>query len=137
MKSGGRLDLLKIVDTNANELPDWWETDHFASLGVNPSADPDGDGMNNRQEYLAGTHPNNSASRLTIAEAGLLPGGDFTLTFPSVAGIRYRIETSDTLAPNSWSPLGLDLTGTGGILPATDFTANKPAKRFYRVRVIP
>ena len=137
VKSGGRLDLLKIVDTNANELPDWWETDHFASLGVNPTADPDGDGMNNHQEYLAGTLPNNSGSRLAITQAGLVPGGDFTLSFPSVAGVSYRIETSATLAPNSWSPLGPDLTGTGGPLQATDARANKPAKRFYRVRVIP
>ena len=135
--SGGRLNLLKIVDTNANELPDWWETDHFATLGVNPTADPDGDGMNNLQEYLAGTLPNNSGSRLAITQAGLVAAGDFSLTFPSVAGISYRIETSATLAPNSWSPLGPDLTGTGGPLQATDATANKPAKRFYRVRVIP
>lgn len=135
--TGGRLNLLKIVDTNANELPDWWETDHFATLGVNPTADPDGDGMNNLQEYLAGTLPNNSGSRLAITQAGLGPGGDFTLTFPSVAGISYRIETSATLAPNSWTPLGPDLTGTGGPLQAADATADKPAKRFYRVRVIP
>ena len=135
--SGGRLNLLKIVDTNANELPDWWESDHFASLGVSPTADPDGDGMNNHQEYLAGTDPNNSASRLAITQAGLIPDGGFTLSFPSIVGISYRIETSDTLAANSWTALGPDLTGTGGSLQATDSTANKPAKRFYRVRVMP
>ncbi len=137
VKSGGRLNLLKIVDTNTNELPDWWETDHFATLGVNPSADADGDGMNNHQEYLAATNPNNAASRLAITQAGLVPAGDFILSFPSVSGISYRIETNNTLAPNSWTPLGADLTGTGSILQATDATANKPAKRFYRVRVIP
>ena len=44
---------------------------------------------------------------------------------------------SATLAADSWTALGADLTGTGGILQATDATAPKPAKRFYRVRVIP
>lgn len=137
VKSGGRLNLLNIIDTNANELPDWWETDHFIALGVTPSADPDGDGMSNLQEFLAGTDPNNPASRLAITQAGFIPAGDFTLTFPSVAGITYRVEISGTLAADSWTALGADLTGTGGILQAADSTANKPAKRFYRVRVIP
>jgi len=137
VKSGGRLNLLNIIDTNANELPDWWETDHFIALGVTPGADPDGDGMNNLLEYLAGTDPNNPASRLAITQAGFVPAGDFTLTFPSVSGITYRVETSGTLAPDSWTALGADLSGTGGILQAADSTANKPANRFYRVRVIP
>ncbi len=137
VKSGGRLNLLKIIDTNANELPDWWETDHFTTLGVNPAADPDGDGMSNLQEFLAGTAPTNPASRLAITQAELLPTSDFTLAFPSVTGITYRLEISDSLAPNSWTTLGPDLTGTGGILQTTDATAPKPVKRFYRVRVIP
>lgn len=137
VRSGGRLNLLKIVDTNANALPDWWETDHFNTLGVIPAADPDGDGMSNLQEFFAGTTPTNPASRLAITQAEFLPTSDFTLTFSSVAGVTYRLEMSATLAADSWTTLGADLTGTGGILQATDATAPKPAKRFYRVRVIP
>ncbi|MES2920838.1 MAG: S8 family serine peptidase [Verrucomicrobiota bacterium] len=140
VKSGGRLNLLNIVDTNANELPDWWETDHFTTLCAIPTADPDGDGMNNLQEFLAGTGPDNSVSRFAILQSGFVPTpppGAYILTFASVPGIVYRVEMSDTLAPDSWSPLGPDLTGTGGILQAADSAADKPAKRFYRVRVIP
>ncbi len=49
----------------------------------------------------------------------------------------YRVESSDTLAPDSWTALGVDITGTGGILEAMDASSNKPLKRFYRVKVIP
>ena len=74
------------------------------------------------------------------ALTSFIPNGlnrDFRLTFPSISGITYRVETSETLAPNSWSALGTDLTGTGADLQATDAAANTRPQRFYRVRVIP
>ena len=66
VRTGGRLNLLKIVDTDSNALPDWWETDYYGAIGVNPNTDADGDGMTNLEEYLAGTHPQDPASRLAI-----------------------------------------------------------------------
>ena len=140
MRTGGRLNLLNIVDTNANGLPDWWETDYFDAIGVNPNTDTDGDGMTNLQEYLAGTHPKNPASRLAITQTAFIPNGinrDFRLTFPSATGITYRVEFNDTLALNSWITLGADLTGNGTDLQATDQAASTHSRRFYRVRVIP
>lgn len=140
VRTGGRLNLLNIVDTNANGLPDWWETDYFDAIGVNPNTDTDGDGMTNLQEYLAGTHPKNPASRLAITQTAFIPNGinrDFRLTFPSATGITYRVEFSDTLALNSWITLGADLTGNGTDLQATDQAASTHSRRFYRVRVIP
>jgi len=140
VRTGGVLNLLGIVDSNANGLPDWWESAHFSALGVNPAADADGDGMTNLQEYLAGTNPNSAASRLAITGARLVPNGsnrDFHLSFPSVSGVTYRVEASDSLGPGSWTALGADLRGTGADLQAADPAANTRAKRFYRVEVIP
>lgn len=45
-------------DNDENGLPDEWEINNFGSTGVDPTADPDGDSRTNRQEYLAGTNPN-------------------------------------------------------------------------------
>lgn len=46
-----------VVDTSdldGSGLADWWEIKYFGAIGQNPNADPDGDGMTNRQEYEAG-----------------------------------------------------------------------------------
>lgn len=136
VKSGGRLDLLKIIDTDADGLPDWWETDHFGTLAAEPDADPDGDGSNNFQEYLAGTDPANPASRFAVTESSVAPDGSFTLAFPSVADIFYRAEYTNDLASNLWLPLGGDIIGTGGTLTVTDSSPAKPQHRFYRVKVL-
>jgi alpha-tubulin suppressor-like RCC1 family protein len=45
------------IDENSNGIPDWWEYKYFGHLGVDPNADPDGDGLSNLQEYQAGTDP--------------------------------------------------------------------------------
>ena len=45
-------------DSDNNGLPDFWERINFGHLGVDPNADPDGDGFSNLQEYQMGTNPN-------------------------------------------------------------------------------
>lgn len=58
--SAYRLDLeiaVPMPDADGQGLPDWWQRQFFSHLGVDPNADPDHDGWNNRREYLAGTSP--------------------------------------------------------------------------------
>ena len=38
-------------------LPYSWEIEYFGYIGINPNADPDGDGYTNLQEYQNGTNP--------------------------------------------------------------------------------
>ncbi len=52
-----RLKPAAITDTDGNGLPDWWEIKHFGTIGVDPAADPDGDGASNRLEFERGTLP--------------------------------------------------------------------------------
>jgi hypothetical protein len=47
-----------LYDGDGNGLPDAWEIQHFGATGVDPNADPDNDGLTNRQEYDLGTNPN-------------------------------------------------------------------------------
>ena len=140
IRNGGRLNLLKMIDTDSNGLPDWWEMDYFGVIGVIPNLDADGDGATNLQEYLAGTNPRSAASKLAITQTARIRDGAtsaFRIVFPSVSGITYRVEYSDTLALGSWTALVPDLIGTGGTLQAVDSAVATHPKRFYRVGVVP
>ncbi len=44
-------------DTDSDGLPDSWEMQYFGTLAYNGADDPDGDGINNTQEYQSGTNP--------------------------------------------------------------------------------
>jgi hypothetical protein len=49
-------------DSDADGLPDAWETSHFGNLAQAGHGDPDGDGFTNLQELTAGTNPANARS---------------------------------------------------------------------------
>jgi hypothetical protein len=44
-------------DTDADGLPDWWETQYFGDLTAPADGDGDGDGITNAKEFERGTHP--------------------------------------------------------------------------------
>ena len=50
-------DPFEWVDSTGSGLPDAWELYYFGELGVDPDADPDGDGLTNLQEFEIGTDP--------------------------------------------------------------------------------
>lgn len=78
----------EYVDYDADKLPDYWERLYFGSATIgDPSADTDGDGLNNRDEYeLFSSHPHQQPIRIdnstrTIQDAVLaaLPGDTIRL----------------------------------------------------------
>ena len=98
-------------------------------------ADPDGDGMNNWQEWIAGTNPTNAASVLRMTSAAPAASG-ITVSWTSVSGRSYTLERSSNLgvAP-AFSAVQSGLADPGGILTYTDTNAVGPGPFFYRVRV--
>jgi hypothetical protein len=80
------------TDSNADGLPDAWERLYFGIIAVNPNADADGDGMSNKEEYLAGTNPTNATDRLRITTFASSPKRtNVTLTWSSVLTREYQI----------------------------------------------
>jgi fibronectin type 3 domain-containing protein len=124
-----------------SELENWRQT-HFGITTDTGNAadadDPDGDGWTNVSEYIAGTIPTDPASVLRITMLAS-SGDDMLISFPSVTGRLYRVERSETLAPDSWTtvltqtlPANL-LPGTGALIQITDTEGALLPRRFYRV----
>lgn len=135
---GGSTQIRFGPDTVGDGISDSWRQTHFGGVTGDSCAacDPDGDGLNNSKEYLAGTDPKNSANLLRIAVAQP-SGADFVVSFPTVVGMKYRVEKRDAMDTGSWTTLQDNIDGTGGIIPINDPGAATLPKRFYRVRLLP
>ena len=136
-----RLTNLVIVDTDGDGMPDWWE-DQFGlnkNSGADATLDLDGDGASNLNEFRAGTIPNNAASVFRIV-AVKLEGPDVRVSWSTVGGKSYRVQTNGTLAAafGDFSPL---ITVPGSGESTTNYVhsggASNSAARFYRVRLGP
>jgi subtilisin family serine protease len=132
--TGGRLDLARIVDSDGNGLPDWWELEYFGVLtGTDPNADPDGDGASNLAEFLAGTNPTNYNSALRLQVLGANPA---VLQWPSAAGRYYNLLGATNLL-TGFSPIQTNLTATPPLNTATDVPPPNASRTFYRLQLDP
>jgi hypothetical protein len=95
-----------ILDSDDDGMPDSWEL----ANGLNPNdpndaqLDKDADGTTNLQEYIAGTDPRSSGSKLgaTIERSG--SAGQFAIKFIAVAGHTYTVRYKNDLA-GTWTRL--------------------------------
>jgi len=125
-----------LMDTNGLPIP--WELSYFGHTGVDPNADPDGDGMSNLQEYLAGTDPNDPNSDLEITAFNAASGGTVVdVTWESVLTRNYYIQKRLSLDANSaWLDSGLGLISPDGATTTRAIADTNAPMRFYRVRAI-
>ena len=92
--------LTYLTDSDNDRLGDDWETRFLGGLTAHPLEDADEDGLNNREEFLAGTHPRDSSSRLKLDALTSAEGP--ILRWEAVAGLSYTIQASKTLTRDSW-----------------------------------
>jgi uncharacterized lipoprotein YddW (UPF0748 family) len=116
-------------------VPRWWR-DFFFGGAVDPSLDPDGDGLTTAGEYLAGTDPMRPSSKLRfwIADGA---SNRLGLAFsPFHLGRSNALQHASTLGTNEWSNAGISpeagTNGSSGLFTVTNASA---PQKFYRLRV--
>jgi subtilisin family serine protease len=134
--SGGRLNLLRIVDTDLNGLPDWWEQSYFGQLlGTQASADADGDGASNYAEWVAGTNPTNPASCLRLLTPTVTATNIVIIQWPSVAGKSYRLERATNLIIGFDAIVRSNIAATPPINSEPDIAVLPTQPLYYRILV--
>ncbi len=116
------------------ETYDEWRTSIFGSDPEGePGEDPDGDGLSNHAEYLAGTDPLDGSSAFRPALDAT--NDDFTLRFELPVNRSFLIHTSGDL--QTWTPW--DIPGNQGLPVAgglIEFTRPiETPRRFFRIEI--
>jgi hypothetical protein len=124
--------LTVLRDFDRDGVPDVIEQ----ALGMNTNntadgaMDLDGDGVSNRDEFTAGTDPQDPASYLWVD--GGQASGITTIWFPAMSNKTYTVEFCDDLNVSAWLKLDdIVARSTNHLRVLTD--PNPTASRFYRV----
>jgi hypothetical protein len=137
--ANGYLEILPAVaDYNFDGLDDSFQRKYFfpfTSTNAAPTADPDGDGMNNYAESVAGTIPTNAASLLKMQSVTVTNNGR-VLRWQSVSGKRYQVSTRTNLLAGSWQNIGAPVSAVSTTAQYLDTPITNGA-RFYRVQALP
>jgi Matrixin/Carboxypeptidase regulatory-like domain len=126
-----------VLDYNFDGLDDAFQRTYFplfTAANAAPTADPDGDGMNNLAEYIAGTNPTNAASVFKLLSPTNSSGGT-AVRWLSVAGKSYQVLSRTNLLAGSWRTNGTAVTATGTNTQYLD-AGGTNGVRFYRVQVL-
>jgi hypothetical protein len=143
-------------DADGDGLPDAWEEwvlrcvgksyDAAAIAAFDPKADADGDGMDNRAEFLAGTDPFLETEMFAITAFESVAGTDrVKIRFTTRSNRKYHVVFSESLGENAvWAPVptskkadgALDYEkydGTGRVLTIYAPRSVEGASGFFRV----
>ncbi len=121
-----------FTDTDGDDMDDNWETDNLGSItNSDGTADTDGDGLTDFDEYIVLTDPDEASSVLRIS--AIEPDGSkVAVLFPSVNGVFYRVDGADNAITNPWTER-TNTTGDGTELRVPGLSKPLEGPVFYRL----
>ena len=125
-----------LADSDMDGLDDDWERANFTNLTTtagSPGQDFDGDGFDDRAEFLAGTGPVD-ANSLLIMQGQQNNAGQF-ISWDSVNGKVYRVWRTDDPVNGVWTDLLSNINGTEPLNTLLD-PAPLDARWYYRVELL-
>jgi hypothetical protein len=129
--------LTVLPDVDRDGMADGWETNYFGTVNTtnnpnNATEDPDGDGMINRDEYVAGTNPTNALSVLKLFTTGT---NTALLQFVAQTNIDYSVQRRTNLTTAPWSMFTNIIAHPSQVRTVLVNTPNPSPEplRFYRV----
>lgn len=118
---------------NTNNYLAWLRSHNLTTRLGSDSVDPDGDGLNNWQEWRAGTDPGDASSVLKMLSAsGSAPG--INVSWQSATNVLYYLQRSTNLSA-AFSSIKSNIVGQAGTTTSQDAGATGLGPYFYRVGV--
>lgn len=115
-------------------LPSDWMLQYFQTTNVDPSADPDGDGRSNLQEYIAGCNPTNGASNPMLDLH--MTNGALLADFSGVTQRMYSIDFRPNLH-TAWTSLVSNIQGSNALQSVSLSSTNHEGYYRFRVNLLP
>ncbi|MDB6173335.1 MAG: repeat-containing protein [Chthoniobacteraceae bacterium] len=115
-----------------------WRAFHFGSTqnagNAADLADPDGDGISNLVEYVAGLVPTSAASRFNV-RVERVNGQPAIIFGPVIPGRTYRVKYKAALADATWTPLTTSSASDNGTERTIIDVSPGGGARFYTIEI--